>query len=176
MTYTGELIRSMNWLGGQPDSLFIGQTVQYAGTAVFKTLSNIPDSKKLELPIMEESEIGISIGLSLNGFFPVNIIPRYNFLLLASNQLINHADKYIDISDGQYIPRMIIRTVKGSENPLFPGIQHIGSFSNGFRKIFKNINVIDLTEASQIFPAYQEAYFSKDKSTILVEDGDLLDK
>jgi pyruvate/2-oxoglutarate/acetoin dehydrogenase E1 component len=174
--YSEKLTEAMEWLGQQPDVFVIGQTVQWPGTALYKTLAKVPDSKKLELPIMEESQIGIALGLSLNGFFPVNIIPRYNFLLLAVNQIVNHVDKYKEISDDQYIPRMIIRTVKGSEKPLFPGEQHIGSFSEGLRLMTKNINIVDLTSAEQIVPAYQQAYFEKDKSTILVEDGDLLDK
>lgn len=177
MNYSEEITSAMTWLGEQQNTLFIGQTVKYPGTALFKTLNGIPESKRLELPVMEESQVGMSIGLSLNGFVPVSIFPRYNFLLLAVNQIVNHLDKYKEMSDGQYVPKVIIRTVQGSESPLYPGHQHVGSFSEAFRSMCKNIEVIDLYRAEDIFPAYQKAYNREDgKSTILVEIGDLLDK
>ncbi len=175
--YSSELEKAMEWLGQQEKSLFIGQAVRYPGTALYNTLTKVPDDKKIELPVMEESQIGMSIGLSLQGFVPINIMPRWNFVLLATNQIVNHLDKYKEMSDGQYVPKVIIRTVKGSEDPLFPGHQHIGSFSEAFRLMCNNIEVIDLERPEDILPLYQHAYLRQDgKSTILVEIGDLLNK
>ncbi len=175
--YTSELSASMKWLGEQENTLFLGQAVGFSGTALYKTLTDVPDAKRIELPVMEESQIGMCIGLSLNGFVPVSIFPRYNFLLLAVNQIVNHLDKYKEMSEGQFVPKVIIRTVVGSESPLFPGHQHIGSFSKAFRAMCDNIEVIDLERPEDILPAYQKAYLREDgKSTLIVELGDLLDK
>ena len=49
--------------------------------------------KKLELPVTEEMQMGMTIGLLMNGYIPVSIFPRWNFMLLAINQLVNHLDK-----------------------------------------------------------------------------------
>ncbi len=175
MNYREELVKSMNWLGEQENSFFLGQSICWPGTALYSTLESVPSYKKREMPIMEESQLSMSLGLSLAGFVPINIIPRYNFLLLAVNSLYNHICHYKDISDGQYIPKIIVRTVKGSEKPLFPGRQHVGSFSAAFRALSDNIEVIDLTEPEQIFESYQKAFLREDgRSTILVEDGDLI--
>ena len=34
--------------------------------------------------------MGISTGLTGNGYIPVSCYPRFDFLILAMNQLINH--------------------------------------------------------------------------------------
>ncbi len=173
MEYFKELSRAMDFLGQQENSLFLGQAVEYEGTAVKKTLAGIDKSKLLEVPIFEDSQIGMSIGLSLAGFVPINIMPRFNFTLLACNQIVNHLDKYKLMSDEQYIPKVIIRTVVGSEKPLFPGHQHIRNFSEAFRLMCDNIEVIEFNEPEQILPAYIKAYDREDgKSTLLVEFGD----
>ena len=39
MKYFDELKRSMTWLGSQEDTLFLGQAVEYEGTAMTNTLT-----------------------------------------------------------------------------------------------------------------------------------------
>ena len=69
--------------------------------------------------------------------------------------------------------KAIIRTGIGSERPLHPQHQHVGDFTDAFRLMLKNIEVIRLDEPEDIFPAYEKALTRKDgKSTILVEWGD----
>ena len=74
---------------------------------------------------------------------------------------------------GEYYPKVIIRTGIGSERPLNPQAQHVGDFTEGFRLMLKNTEIIRLKEPEDIFPAYQKAYNRTDgKNTILVEYGD----
>ena len=47
----------------------------------------------IELPVAEEMQMGMSFGMSLDGTIPISIYPRWNFLLCAINQLVNHLDK-----------------------------------------------------------------------------------
>src|SRR5689334_16723275 len=137
--YFDDLKESMTMLGKHPKTFFIGQSCEYKGTAMFNTLADVPMEKRLELPIMEELQMGISIGLALEGFIPISIYPRWNFLLLATNQLVNHLDKLSIMSNGGYNPGVIIRTGIGSERPLHPGSQHVGDFTDPFRQLCKNI-------------------------------------
>ena len=58
------------------------------------TLKNISKNKLLELPVAEEMQMGITLGLAMDGNIPISIFPRWNFLLYAVNQLINHIDKF----------------------------------------------------------------------------------
>ena len=173
MAYFDELTKAMSWLGSQEDTIFVGQAVEYPGTAMFNTLKSVPAAKKLELPVFEDTQMGLSLGMALNHQRVVSIFPRWNFLLCAANQLINHVDKYSAMSDGRVSPSLIIRTSVGSERPLFPGHQHVGNMSSGFSQLLINTEVIELTNPSDIMPAYIKSYTRDDgKSTILVEFGD----
>jgi pyruvate/2-oxoglutarate/acetoin dehydrogenase E1 component len=177
MKYFDELKRSMEWLAGKPDTMFLGQAVEYPGTAITNTLQNIAKQKLLEMPVDEEFQMGVTIGLAINGTTPISIFPRWNFLLLATNQLVNHLDKLPLFSHGEFIPRVIIRTAIGSERPINPQIQHTGDFTEAFRLMLKTVDVIRLEEPEEIFPAYKLAYERSDnKSTILVEYGDFINE
>jgi len=173
MKYFDELQKSMDWLASQDDTLFIGQAVEYPGTAMTNTLSNVDKNKLLELPVNEDMQMGFTLGLALNGTVPISIFPRWNFLLLGANQLINHIDKISLMSDGGYSPRIIIRTSIGSQRPLHPQHQHIADFTEGFQKMCEFVDIIKLNEPEDIFEAYKFAYLREDRRpTILVEWGD----
>ena len=173
MKYADELTKSMTYLSKDPRTIFLGQAVEYPGTAMTNTLKSIPKNKLYELPVAEEMQLGISNGLALNGYVPVSIFPRWNFLLLATNQLVSHLDKFNIMSQGQFKTKVIIRTSIGSQRPLHPQHQHIGDFTEAFKKMTTTIEIIKLREPKDIFPAYRKAFLRKDgKNTILVEYGD----
>ena len=171
--YFDELKKSMDWLAQKSDTVFIGQAVAVPGTAMFGTLKDISRTKIIELPVAEEMQLGMSIGLAMEGKVPISVYPRWNFLLLAVNQLVNHLDRMRMISNSGYRPKVIIRTGIGSERPLHPQHQHIGDFSEAFGLMLKNINVIRLEEPDQIFETYKNAYERDDgQSSLIVEYGD----
>ena len=95
--YFDELKKSMNFLGSQKNTIFIGQAVEVPGTAMSNTLSDVPKNKLLELPVAEEMQMGMTLGLAMDGNIPISIFPRWNFLLYGMNQLINHIDKYLSL-------------------------------------------------------------------------------
>jgi hypothetical protein len=77
------------------------------------------------------------------------------------------------MSNGGYKPKVIIRTGIGSERPLHPQHQHVGDFTEAFRLMCGNIEVIRLENPEDIMPAYTKALRREDgKSTIVVEYGD----
>ena len=163
----------MNYLAKNEKTIFIGQAVEVPGTSMSNTLKGVNPKKLLELPVAEEMQMGITTGLALNGSIPVSIFPRWNFLILAMNQLINHLDKIKVMSNNGYKIKTIIRTSVGSQKPLHPQHQHVSDFTNQVRKMCTNIEVIKLNEHNKIFPSYRKALNRKDgKSTLLVEIGD----
>ena len=173
MKYFEELKKSMDFLGKQENIFFIGQAVRNEGTAMYNTLKEVSLKSRIELPVAEEMQMGMSLGMSMNGIIPVSIFPRWNFLLYAMNQLVNHVDKYKIMTKEKKTGKIIIRTAVGSERPLHPQYQHIGDYSESIRKMCKNINIVNLTEANEIFPAYKKAFEREDGvSSILVEHGD----
>ena len=173
MKYFDELKRSMDYLGEKDDTFFLGQAVAYPGTGMSNTLKDVDPKKLLELPVNEDMQMGITNGMALNGTVPISIFPRWNFLLLAANQVVNHMDKFSLMSDGGYTPKIIVRTSVGSQRPFHPQHQHIADLTEGFRAMCDSINIVRLDEPEQIFDAYTEAYERDDGiCTILVEWGD----
>ena len=173
MKYFNELKRSMDYLSENSNTIFIGQAVAVPGTAMTNTLKDINPSRLIELPVAEEFQMGMTIGLALNNNIPVSIYPRWNFLLLAMNQLINHLDKINIMSNEGFKVKAIIRTSIGSQRPLHPQYQHIGDFTEAVKKMCTTIDVIKLNEPEEIFPSYEKALKRDDgRSTLLVEYGD----
>lgn len=161
----------MEYLAKDERTVFIGQAVAVPGTGMSNTLKDISKNKLIELPVAEEMQMGISLGMALNGQIPISIYPRWNFLLCAVSQLVNHVDKLSIMS--KYKANVIVRTSIGSERPLHPQCQHIGDFTEAFKLMCKTIDIIRLDEPEDIFPAYEKALLRDDnRSTILVEWGD----
>jgi pyruvate/2-oxoglutarate/acetoin dehydrogenase E1 component len=169
--YYDEVLRGTLLLAAHPQVVFIGQSVCYQGHALSRTLRDVPAEKKIELPVFEETQMGLSIGLALEGYLPVSIYPRFNFLLMAAGQLVNHLDKIPGISKGEWKPKVIIKTMVGSERPLYPGVQHVGNFAAAYRELLDWVVVEDLTEPGQVYPAYERA-LARDGATLLIEHGD----
>jgi pyruvate/2-oxoglutarate/acetoin dehydrogenase E1 component len=173
LKYEKELSRAMEFLSQDPRVVFIGQAVAVKGTAMTNTLKNVDSDKKVELPVAEEMQMGMALGMALVGYIPVAVYPRYNFLLLAVNQLVNHLDKAKHMSRDGFKPNVIIRTGIGSQRPLNPQCQHLGDFTEAFKLMLTNTEVIRLDEPEDIFPAYKKALERTDgKCTLLVEWGD----
>jgi len=174
MDYFETLVQAMDMLAEDERTIFLGQSVVWDGHALFKTLRNVPMEKRLELPVMEDSQMGFSTGLALEGFIPVSIYPRWDFLILATNQMVNHLDKIPIVGNGMLKPKVIIRVSAASRIPLDPGPQHCQDHTAAFKSMFKTIEVIDLWHKDEILPAYDKALNRDDgRSTLLVEHADL---
>jgi pyruvate/2-oxoglutarate/acetoin dehydrogenase E1 component len=173
MSYKNELIRAMEWLARKDDTIFLGQACKVSGHAISSTLEKVPDEKRIELPVFEEMQMGISTGMALEGFVPITMYPRFDFFILACNQLVNHLDKMRDMSKDDMTPRVIIRVAIGSKNPIDAGPQHTQNHTEAFRKMLTEVEVVELYEAEDIFPEFKNAYERLDsKSTLLVEYGE----
>jgi len=169
--YNQQLKAAMNWIAAQDRVMILGQAVCYAGTGCYESITEVPADKKMEFPVAENFQIGVSTGMAINGMVPVSVVPRWNFLLNATDQIVNHLDKMESMSNGRCRPKVIIRVAKGSENPVDPQDQHKGNFADAFRLMCTNIDIVELHQPEDILAAYQTAYASE-RSTILVEFPD----
>ena len=173
MKYTEEIVKSMSMLADNPKTIFIGQAVEYEGTGLYDSLSHLPKNKRMELPVAEYLQSGLANGMAIEGLIPVSTYPRWNFLLMGTDQIINHLDKFKSMSNGKLTPKVIIRVAVGSEQPVDPQCQHKGNFSEAFRNMTTNTEIIELIEPEDILPAYTKALNRKDNvNTILVEFAD----
>ena len=92
---------------------------------------------------------------------------------MGTDQIVNHLDKFKTMSNDKLKPKVIIRVAVGSEYPVDPQCQHKGNFSEAFRNMTNNTEVIELNEPEDIIPAYTKALNRKDNiNTILVEYAD----
>lgn len=167
------LVDAMDMCALNPKVRFIGQSVVWDGHALFKTLRNVPSDIRLELPVFEDFQMGMSTGLALQGFVPINIYPRFDFLIIAANQITNHLANIREVT-GEYV-RVITRVSVGAVSPLHPGPQHFRDHTDALRDICRDeIEVVTLRRKSQIIPQYRRALTREDrKPTILIEYGDL---
>ncbi len=174
MKYREAIIESMRMLDERDDVLFIGQSVCYSGHAMFTTLQEaaIPMNKRIELPVLEEFQLGYSQGRALMGCLPISIFPRIDFLMCAMNQLVNHLDKWEEMSHGEFMPKVIIRTMIGSKEPLNPGPQHHQDHTEALKLLCPNISVVKLERVEDVVSGYMGALYGK-KSSILIEIGDM---
>ena len=154
--YKDALSNSMKVLGEKDDVIFIGQQIVYAGNPMSTTLGNVSKNKMIELPVMEETQMGISLGIAMTGKTAITFYPRWDFIILAANQLINHIDKY-ELMTGKKA-NIIIRLGKGSDKPLDPGHQHRGNYLAEFKSMCPNINFHDLNKWNDIEDIYKNVY------------------
>jgi pyruvate/2-oxoglutarate/acetoin dehydrogenase E1 component len=166
MSYFGELCLAMSVLADDPRTIFMGQGVGCAGTMMSDTFKDVPAEKRLEMPVAEELQTGMAVGMSLEGIIPISVIPRWNFVLRAADQIVNHLDRLSLYSE--YRPKVIIRTAVPSKHPFNPGPQHDDDFSSAFRSMLRTTDVISLHNEADIVPQYERALHSP-RSTILVE-------
>lgn len=174
MTYLDEIKKSMDLLG-ENGYILIGQNMKYGGTSMYHTYKHLPENQKMELPVAEEMQAGIGTGLSLENKLICSIYPRFDFFILALNHIVNHLDKFEEMSSGQYKPKQIFRVCVGSIKPMMPGPQHCQNYTEAIKKMVTNIEVRELLKTEEVYSAYKDAVNS-DKSYIIIEHSDLYNK
>jgi pyruvate dehydrogenase E1 component beta subunit len=83
-----------------------------------------------DTPISEEGFVGAGVGAAMMGERPVIEIMTLNFLLVAMDQIVNHAAKVGAMFGGEARCPMVIRTPNGAGNQLTA--QHSQSFDGWF--------------------------------------------
>ena len=83
-----------------------------------------------DTPISEEGFVGAGVGAAMLGERPIVEIMTLNFLLVAMDQVINHAAKIGAMFGGEVRCPLVIRTPNGAGNQLTA--QHSQSFDAWF--------------------------------------------
>ena len=153
--YKIALTKAMSDLAKLDETIFIGQQIIYAGNPMSTTLTDVPKEKMIEVPVMEETQMGMSLGLAITGKTVISFYPRWDFVISAANQLINHVDKY-ELMTGQRV-NILIRVGKGANVPLDPGHQHKSNYINEFKSMCPNIEIHDLKTWQDVELSYKYA-------------------
>jgi pyruvate/2-oxoglutarate/acetoin dehydrogenase E1 component len=163
--YFEALTKAMTDLAEDERTIFIGQSVAFPGQRAHQTFAGVPMERRIEMPICEDFTIGFATGLALDGRVPVVFIPRWDFLILASNQIVNHLDKIANSNGFQ--AKVIIRTSVGAARPLNPGEQHVGNYGLSFERMLKRVAVLDCLTPEQVADSYRVALASKYPSIVV---------
>jgi pyruvate/2-oxoglutarate/acetoin dehydrogenase E1 component len=164
--YFDALRATMGEIARDKNVVFIGQAVACEGTAMSRTLDLVPAEQKVEFPVAEDMQMGFAIGMALRGLVPVCCYPRWNFLLLAMNQLVLHLDKLPEMTRHEVRPRVIIRVAVATDEPMHPGPQHVGDFLQATNLMLKTVLVSELSRADEIARAYRGAMMFNGASII----------
>lgn len=148
----------MTMLARHPKTIFVGQNMRYDGQKMHASFSGVPMEKRIEFPVAEDLQMGFCTGLSLEGYIPICCYPRIDFMLLASNQLVNHLDKMTGFK-----PKVIVRVAVGAMKPLNPGPQHTQDHTEAFKLMLKNIPVMEFE------PGVYEAALDGSGPVVIVE-------
>lgn len=171
--YKIALTKAMSDLAKLDETIFIGQQIIYAGNPMSTTLGEIPKEKMIEVPVMEETQMGMTLGLAITGKTVISFYPRWDFLISAANQLINHVDKY-ELMTGKKV-NIIIRVGKGADVPLDPGHQHKANYIEQFKTMCPNIEIHNLKTWQDVELSYN--YVIKEGGVhILAEYPELYNK
>ena len=162
----------MSLLAEQPNAVFLGQSVACEGRAMRSMIEHLPPDKLVELPVFEQTQMGMCTGIALAGGLPISIYPRINFLLEALPRLVQELDK-LPLYSG-FRPRVIIRTAIATPKPLNPGPQHLGDYSLDILGMLRTVRVVDFHQEWQIIEEYRLA-LKREGPTLLVERMDRYD-
>jgi pyruvate dehydrogenase E1 component beta subunit len=81
-------------------------------------LAEFGPKRIIDTPISELGFTAISVGAAMNGWRPIVEFMTWNFAVLASDQIINHAAKMLQMSGGQFHIPIVFRGGNGSAGQL----------------------------------------------------------
>ncbi len=134
MTYREALRLAMRQEMGRDERVFVmGEEVglfdgSYKVTAGL--LEEFGPDRVRDTPISEEGFLGAGVGAAMLGERPIVEVMTLNFLLVAMDQVVNHAAKIGAMFGGEVRCPMVIRTPNGAGNQLTA--QHSQSFDGWF--------------------------------------------
>lgn len=148
ITYKEKLTECTTRLVQEYGYYIIGQGVIDGGHGMSSTIDSALFENCIELPVFEETQTGIALGMGLAGINVISIYPRFDFFISGLSQLINHSDKAYSMSGGKFRPNIIFRVGVGAKVPLDAGPQHTNNYTKQMREMLTNVSVHELSKGS----------------------------
>jgi pyruvate dehydrogenase E1 component beta subunit len=120
-------------LARDPNVLLMGEEIgRFQGSYRITEglLEEFGPKRVVDTPIAEEGFVGLATGAAMLGLRPVVEIMTINFILVAIDQVVNHASKIHYMFGGQAKVPLVIRTPSGGMGQL--AATHSQSFENWF--------------------------------------------
>jgi acetoin:2,6-dichlorophenolindophenol oxidoreductase subunit beta len=125
-TYSGGILAAFNYLMSTHEEVFvIGQGLWspwYVGTTMTDLDKTFGRERVIDSPVSELCTTGLGVGAALSGFRPIVVHPRMDFMILATDQIVNQAAKWNHMLGGGNSVPLTIRSIinRGGEQ----GAQH----------------------------------------------------
>lgn len=108
-----------------PKCFAIGQGLWspwYVGNSMKDLDKRFGKERVIDTPVSELATTGAAVGAALNGYHPIVVHPRMDFMILAADQIVNQAAKWRHMLGGKVSPTVTIRGIinRGGEQ----GAQH----------------------------------------------------
>jgi 2-oxoisovalerate dehydrogenase E1 component len=103
--------------------ILLGEDIEGPYGGAFKVTRNLSETfpgRVRNAPISEAAIVGVGNGLALSGMLPVVEIMFGDFILLAADQILNHAAKFQYMYNDQVSVPLIIRTPMGGKRGYGP--------------------------------------------------------
>lgn len=110
-------------------------------------LDEFGPKRVIDTPIAELGFTGIAVGAAMNGLRPIVEFMTWNFAVLASDQIINHAAKMLQMSGGQFGAPVVFRGPNG------PAGQLAATHSQSFEAIYAHIPGLKVITPSNPYDA-----------------------
>lgn len=139
----------------------VGQGARDGGHGMSSTISSDLHHHCIELPVFEETQTGLALGMALTGANVISIYPRFDFFISGLSQLVNHSDKIKTMSGGKFTPNVLFRVGVGSKIPLDAGPQHTNNYSQQLAAMLTEIDVYELSDPRETLSTCQKIEESK---------------
>jgi acetoin:2,6-dichlorophenolindophenol oxidoreductase subunit beta len=136
-TFSEAILEGFEYLlSNHDDVIAIGQGVWspwYVGSSMADLDKKFGKDRVIDTPVSEWATTSAAIGASLNGLKPIVIHPRMDFMVLATDSLVNQAAKWNHMLGGQASPALTVRSIinRGGEQ----GAQHSQSLQSWYAHI-----------------------------------------
>lgn len=123
-------------LSHHPDVFVIGQGLWspwYVGSSMTHLEKEFGKERVIDTPVSEWACTSAAVGASLNGKRPIVVHPRMDFMILATDSLVNQAAKWSHMLGGQAHPSLCVRGIinRGGEQ----GAQHSQSLQSWYAHV-----------------------------------------
>ncbi|MBX9697567.1 MAG: alpha-ketoacid dehydrogenase subunit beta [Alphaproteobacteria bacterium] len=136
-SYSEAIYQAFDYLlGTYPEVFVLGQGLWspwYVGNTMIDLDKKYGKERVIDSPVSEEACTGMGVGASLFGYRPIILHPRIDFMILATDPLVNQAAKWSSMLGGQANPAVTIRGIvnRGGEQ----GAQHSQALHSWFAHI-----------------------------------------
>jgi pyruvate/2-oxoglutarate/acetoin dehydrogenase E1 component len=170
LDYAGAVVLALQQEMERNERVFVyGEGINDAGAYLNSTdgiAARFGEARCFDVPNCEDALVGLGIGSALMGYRPVFVSLRVDFLMLAMNQIINHAARWPAMTGYQITVPLTIRALIGR------GWGQAAQHSGALYSMFANVPGLEVVLPSSPMEGagLLLTALRSDKTTIVIDD------